>query len=147
MSPSKAWTSSSLNRISVRHAPRSNQYPSPLTFLQVHEQEKDLRNLDIMCSVAAISATTIYRVFSGGGAPFPDNSTTTALTNAKDYRAFQQTLEPRNSPTELQAAPRPAAHWLPAASPDPTSLPSNNPPLFARGTSSSTTAQDVYSVF
>ncbi|KAL8881381.1 MAG: hypothetical protein Q9192_007808 [Flavoplaca navasiana] len=79
------------------------------TAQQVSSQStgNDLSNLDIMCYVAAIPATTIYRVFSGGEAPFPDNSTTTALINAKDHAAFQQILKPRNSPVEFQAATAP----------------------------------------
>jgi hypothetical protein len=49
----------------------------------------DLSLLDLICLVAAIPATIGYKLTTGA-APFPDNATTTALTNAANFTSLQQ---------------------------------------------------------
>lgn len=49
--------------------------------------------LDILCWIAAIPATLIYKAVTGS-APFPDNSTTSLLINATDFNVLIQAFNP-----------------------------------------------------
>lgn len=55
--------------------------------------------LDLACLISAIPATVVYKA-TYGSAPFPDDATTTALTNAPDFSTFLQIL---NAPTPTEA--------------------------------------------
>ncbi|KAL8632460.1 hypothetical protein Q9189_001835 [Teloschistes chrysophthalmus] len=48
----------------------------------------DLSFLDVMCFVAAIPVTIMYKIVTGT-APFPDNATASALTSANDFAALK----------------------------------------------------------
>ncbi|KAL8776816.1 MAG: hypothetical protein Q9203_002974 [Teloschistes exilis] len=66
----------------------------------------DLSFLDVMCFVAAIPVTIIYKIVTGA-APFPDNATTSALTSAKDFAALKTIVKPKRPAPSPAPAPRP----------------------------------------
>lgn len=49
--------------------------------------------LDMLCWIAAVPATIIYKAVTGN-APFPDNSTTSMLINATDFNVLVQAFNP-----------------------------------------------------
>ncbi|KAL9042871.1 MAG: hypothetical protein Q9214_003662 [Letrouitia sp. 1 TL-2023] len=62
----------------------------------------DLSFLDLMCFIAAVPTTLMYKL-AVGSAPFPDDSTTTALINAKDFSAIGAIVKPRKPVSKPQA--------------------------------------------
>ncbi|KAL8715211.1 MAG: hypothetical protein Q9220_001169 [cf. Caloplaca sp. 1 TL-2023] len=57
----------------------------------------ELSFLDVMCFIAAIPVTIMYKIVAGV-APFPDDSTTSALINAKDFASFKNIVKPAKTP-------------------------------------------------
>ncbi|KAL8660560.1 MAG: hypothetical protein Q9202_006414 [Teloschistes flavicans] len=68
----------------------------------------DLSFLDVMCFVAAIPATIIYKLVTGT-APFPDNATTSALIGAQDFTAFKSLVKPKRPAPGSTPTPKPQA--------------------------------------
>ena len=68
----------------------------------------DLSFLDLMCFVAAIPVTIMYKIVAGA-APFPDNASTNALIGAKDFASITTIVKPRSAAPKGAAVMRVAA--------------------------------------
>jgi hypothetical protein len=64
----------------------------------------DLSFMDLACLILAIPTTIIYKIVSGGNAPFPDNSETAQLISAPDFATIRTIFG--SSATALASRPR-----------------------------------------
>ena len=81
-----------------------------ISWLYKQVANADLSLMDLTCLIAAIPVTVSYKLIANA-APFPDNATTTALTNAGSFSAIQQIYRP----SQQVAAKAPATTPKPAA--------------------------------
>lgn len=63
-----------------------------VSYLYKQAADEELSILDVVCLVAAVPATLLYKVVTAS-TPFPDNESTKDLINAKDFAAIQKTLK------------------------------------------------------